>query len=82
MVPELRYSGLVFSINFCPGWAHFILQITAIHGVEMDFIIILYQFSTFWQMVCSTTRLATRTWPLLVNLRTGPDPLIKKILGN
>jgi hypothetical protein len=28
MVPKLRYGGLIFVINFCPGWAHFILQLT------------------------------------------------------
>ena len=30
MVPKIRYGGLIFVINFRPGWAHFILQLTTL----------------------------------------------------
>jgi hypothetical protein len=28
ILPEVDYSGLVFKVNFQPGWARFILQNT------------------------------------------------------
>jgi len=35
MLPKVRYGGLIFVINFCPGWAHFILQKTERHMLHI-----------------------------------------------